>query len=166
MTACTSTPTTSLGLPDRPLALPAYGASCPLSTVHNVLPDVGLGIGDGPIWPVGFIGGPADQPLGSSLIDGWYPIKILWAAAPSYQGPIRVRGQRLDQAGGMEFSLDGGLTLTEELDLPLDATGTTLVEPAGERQWPSYTLVTAPGCDGYQIDGSDFSATAVFQVTP
>lgn len=153
-------PSADAGIPDRPLALPTFGPSCPRSIGHGTLPDVGPGIGDGPVWPEGFVAGPAYQPLGSNPIDGWYPIKILWAAAPSYMGPFRVRGQRIDQPGSMMFSLDAGRTMTPELLLPGE-TG-----PSAERQWPSYTLVETAGCYAYQIDGLGFSETSVFEVAP
>ena len=140
----------------RPLALPTFSAPCQRSTGHQVLPDVGLGLGDGPVWPVGF-GADGQQSLGQSL-NGWYAVKVLWAADPSYTGPVLVRGRRIDGDGLIRFSRDGTLSGPEELALDASRSGNV------ERTWPSYTLVQSPGCYAYQIDGTTFSHTVVFQI--
>jgi hypothetical protein len=36
-------------------------------------------------------------------------------------------------------------------------------EEPGWREWPSYIYVPAPGCFGYQVDGTSFSEVIVFE---
>lgn len=140
----------------RPLSLPSFSTACPRASGHAVLPDVGLGLGPGPVWPVGF-GATGTAPLGQSSDGVWHAVKVLWAAAPDYLGPVLVRGRRLDAPGVVHFSLDGNLAGPDELRLD-DAPA------AAERSWPSYTLVQAPGCYAYQIDGTRFSYSVVFEI--
>jgi hypothetical protein len=143
---------------ERPLALPTYAGTCPRSTGHQVLSDVGLGLGSGPVWPVGF-GTAGQSTLGQSSDGIWHAVKVLRAADPSYLGPVLVRGRRIDGAGVLRFSQGGVLSGPEELRL--DAGGPAAIE----RTWPSYTLVQTTGCYAYQIDGTSFSATVVFEIT-
>jgi hypothetical protein len=121
----------------RPLALPTFSAPCQRATGHPVLPDVGLGLGGGPVWPVGF-GADGQQPLGQSA-NGWYTVKVLWAADPSYAGPVLVRGRRIDGDGVVRFSTDGTLSEPEVLQIDASTSGNV------ELTWPSYTLVQSPG---------------------
>jgi len=140
----------------RPLALPTFSAPCQRAKGHQVLPDVGFGLGGGPVWPVGF-GADGQQTLGQSA-NGWYAVKVLWAADPSYTGPVLVRGRRIDGDGVIRFSTDGSLSGAEELAFDAATAGNV------ERTWPSYTLVQSPGCYAYQIDGTTFSHTVVFEI--
>lgn len=143
---------------EEPLVLPTFSGTCPRSSGHQVLPNVGLGLGNGPAWPVGF-GATGTQTLGRSLDGISYPVKVLWAATHNYMGPIRVRGQRIDQPGTMEFSLDGGVTRAPELNLPADLAQTS------DRTWPSYVFVESPGCYAFQVDGTNFTEVVVFELT-
>jgi hypothetical protein len=143
---------------ERPLALPTYPGTCPHSIGHQVLSDVGLGLGSGPVWPVGF-GATGQSTLGQSSNGIWHAVKVLWAADPSYLGPVLVRGRQIDGSGVLRFSQGGVLSGPEELRL--DAGGPAPIE----RAWPSYTLVQTTGCYAYQIDGTSFSTTVVFEIT-
>jgi hypothetical protein len=136
--------------------LPTFSAPCQRATGHQVLSDVGLGLGVGPVWPVGF-GADGRQTLGQSA-NGWYAVKVLWAADPSYAGPVLVRGRRIDGDGVIRFTRDGTLSGAEELALDPSTSGNV------ERAWPSYTPVQSPGCYAYQIDGTTFSYTVVFEI--
>lgn len=116
-----------------------------------------MGLGPGPVWPVGF-GATGRQPLGESADGVWHAVKVLWAASPAYQGPILVRGGRIDAEGAVRFSLNGPVGGEEELER-----GAGQTPPVG-RTWPSYTLVQGPGCYAFQIDGTSFSYSVVFEV--
>jgi hypothetical protein len=139
---------------ERPLALPTFGGGCQPSAAHSVLPDLADGLGPGPVWPVGLE--PPGASLGAAKDGVWHAVKVLWTAAPSYTGPILIRGARIDGPGTIRFSLDGGATQTDELYLP----------PGGpdprEEGWPSFTFVQAAGCYAYQVDGSSFSYSVEF----
>jgi hypothetical protein len=81
----------------------------------------------------------------------------LWAFAPRYQGPLLIRGRRLDTVGGVRFVL-GGPPIAE-MRVPPTASG---------RRWrylPSIALFAAEGCYGFQIDGRGFSEKIVFLVS-
>jgi hypothetical protein len=94
---------------------------------------------------------------GTAIIQGgklgrWYDIKTLWFSAASYQGPVLIRGQRLDGPGVLRFGRG-----TPESRYLVDQ-GTTLTHVRGVmRSWPGGTYVTSPGCYGFQVDGLHFS---------
>jgi hypothetical protein len=138
--------------------LPA-GADCPRAGGEIVSKAFGLALGDGPVYPVFAAVGQRPGTLDfrdSKRIGNFYAQKVLWIARPSYQGPILIRGARIDQPGEMRFILgQGGFSVTE---LRLDANGDG--EPWDN--WPSSTLVREPGCYAYQIDGEGFSTVVVF----
>ncbi|MGH2465912.1 MAG: hypothetical protein ACRDGI_10665 [Candidatus Limnocylindrales bacterium] len=121
------------------------------------MPGVANGLGPGPVWPVGLE--PPGATLGASADGVWHAIKVLWVAAPSYGGPILVRGARIDALGALRFSLDGGATQTDELAIPGGGP-----DPR-EQGWPSFTYAQSVGCYAYQIDGTDFSYSVVFGIT-
>jgi hypothetical protein len=87
-----------------------------------------------------------------------YAVKVLWAADPSYAGPVLVRGRRIDGDGVIRFTRDGTLSGADKL--ALDPSTSENVE----RAWPSYTPVQSPGCYAYQIDGTTFNYTVVFEI--
>ena len=151
-------PTTdpSIAALERPFALPTYLAGCQQSVAHYVLPGVADGLGPGPVWPIGLE--PPGASLGASTDGVWHAVKVLWAADPSYVGPILVRGGRIDAPGAMRFSLDGGATQTKELYIPAGGP-----DPR-EQGWPSFTYLQTVGCYAYQIDGSGFSYSVVFDI--
>lgn len=150
-------------LADRPMRLPhlAAGASCPQATLSRPSPDFGYGLGDGPVYAIG----GQDLRSAPSSVE-----KVLWAANPSYTGPIRIRGGQLDGAHNLLFESSSGnewrgapakvlqtpngvFDLDSELDFqaPDNPTG------APWRNWPSYTYVGSPGCYAWQIDGVSFT---------
>ena len=95
----------------------------------------------------------------------WGGQKVLWVAAPKYDGPVLIRGGRVDAAGGLGFNADGGGPPLAELQLP-PGSAPTNTNRGGYREWPSYTRVTSPGCYAYQVDGTDFSYVVVFEAAP
>jgi hypothetical protein len=145
----------------RPLQIPAIaaGAPCPRSRANpRIWSRRAPGLGPGPVGPVG---------LGSRAIlrfrrlnGAWGLQKVLWVATPAYEGPILIRGVRLDGDGAVGFSFDNGPRLAE-LQLPPGPTLNT--DERGSRTWPSFTRVQTPGCYSYQVDGTDFSYAIVFR---
>jgi hypothetical protein len=99
--------------------------------------------------------------------------KVVWAADPSYSGPIRIRGGRIDASG--ELLLDSfdnkwqgasaktvdGSKLTSELDL-LVSHSTFPNVPSGWRMWPSGMYVANVGCYALQVDGLGFTELITF----
>jgi hypothetical protein len=119
--------------------------------------------------PVYALVGDAPRIVGLSLhpkVGQWYTVPTIWFSRPSYDGPILVRGGRLDAPGRLRFG--PGVRPRMELRLP---TGTW---PPGD--WPREakgppeswratsipTLIPAPGCYAYQVDGLGFSYILAF----
>jgi hypothetical protein len=88
---------------------------------------------------------------------GWYAVKTLWFGRPSYQGPVLIRGRRLDAPGRIVF---GGTPSVLDPQLPPEP---TLNGTGGWREWPGGTWLRSPGCYAWQIDGTDFSTVIVFK---
>jgi hypothetical protein len=84
----------------------------------------------------------------------WFGNKVLWIFDPVYAGPILIRGLQVD--GGNELRFDDGR-------VPPLAIKTS---SGFNRDLPSYTRVRAAGCYAYQIDGTTFSSTIVFEAKP
>jgi hypothetical protein len=121
----------------------------------NSAPRAATPLGRGPAYAV--LGSSYGADLNGEIAKGgWHYHKTLWAFAPSYRGPLLIRGRRLDAAGGVRFHV-GGPPL-KELRVP----------PDGPRlRWrylPSDTLFRTAGCYGFQIDGRSFGETIVFRV--
>lgn len=161
-----STPTTLQALQQRPLHLPALApdAACPTSPEKRVHPSFGIAQGDGPAYAtVGTerITSPAvlsyvDAQHWQADNDGWGGQKVLWFVNPNYQGLVLVRGHQLDGPHQMMFNFDSP-KLTPQLMLDTTLGGTPWPN------FPSYTRLQAPGCYAYQVDGTAFSYTIVFE---
>ncbi len=87
----------------------------------------------------------------------WSGQKVLWIARPSYRGPVLIRGRQLD--GPHELRFEGGLNPARELRL----TSVGGYSPGGWQNRPSYTRLRAPGCYGWQVDGTTFSRVVIFR---
>ncbi len=150
----------------------AAGADCPVSVPAKFnfgRYGVGRGIGPGPAYPL-FFEQPGSvlrfyyppEPHGVFAGSLWSGQKVLWFVAPSYRGPVLIRGARLDGTEILRF--DNGKVPPAELRIPVAARGGN--PPAqklvGQRYRPSYTRLRATGCYGYQIDGTSFSRVIVF----
>jgi hypothetical protein len=163
-----ATPPTLSELRQRPLHIPKLeaGASCPVSRPRNVSPDFAPGLGDGPVYPVGFAKGSVLEfvypPHKKSLFAGskWGGQKVLWVADPKYEGPILIRGRQLDGSNEVRFAHGGDLEPRAELSFE---GGETVDMTGGWSNFPSYTRLRAPGCYGYQVDGDGFSDVIVFR---
>lgn len=143
----------------------AEGQPCPKSELRDPGAHLGAGLGDGPVYAFG---------VNLHDLAGGHPSKVAWGAAPTYIGPIRIRGGRLDGVGrlllgsfdnrwrGTVETIDGS-DLMPELDL-LESHSTLPNVPAGWRMWPSVTFVATPGCYAWQVDGVGFTEVITFQI--
>ena len=149
-----------------PLKLPRLepGQACPMSKLSQVGPSLGMGLGSGPVYV--FSGEIVRS-------DPAHSNKVAWAADPSYSGPIRIRGGRIDRSGqlllggtdnywrGAPVKTVEGTDLYPELDF-LESHSTFPNVPPGWRMWPSGTYVAAPGCYVWQVDGLGFTELITF----
>ena len=146
------------------LPRPGPGQSCPLSKMTQLGLHLGMALGSGPVYV--FNG----QIVRS---DPEQSNKVVWAADPSYSGPIRIRGGRIDASGqllldsfdnkwqGAPVKTVDGSKLASELDL-LESHSTFPNVPSGWRMWPSGTYVATPGCYAWQVDGLGFRELITF----
>jgi hypothetical protein len=156
-------------LRERPLHIENLeaGESCPALRPHDLSPAFAPGLGDGPVYPVGF--GKrgvllfAYPPEKNGLFAGsdWSGQKVLWVSDPKYDGPILIRGRQVDGTNGLRFGRNGP-RLLEELAFGAHGAGNW---SGGWRNFPSYTRLRAPGCYAYQVDGAGFSDTIVFRAS-
>jgi hypothetical protein len=141
----------------RPLHLPKIelGAQCPTTPGHEVRTAAFsvFALGNGPVEP-GIAGGQLD-----AWSDGWFGFKTLWFAVPSYQGPVLIRGARIDGDGPVGF---GEGPRIGHLIIPVGAAVNETAD--GYRTAPGGTFVVAPGCYAWQVDGLSFSDVIVFGV--
>jgi len=145
----------------RPLHLPSLGAggSCPLSHVASAASFAGQAIGSGPVYAAQ----PSTLPVTGFTGSSWEGGPVTWVAAPSYVGPVLIRGGLVSGSGPVGFG-EGNIPV-DELQL-LTASVKSSGEPSGAREWPSFTRVrSVPGCYAYQVDGTSFSEVIVFQAT-
>ena len=100
----------------------------------------------------------------------WRLVRTLWISRPSYEGPVLVRAGRLDRRGVIGFGEE--LPPRSTLRLPAGGwprtgfgsrEGGSAVR-AGWRVTSVPTLVGAPGCYAFQVDGLGFSYVLAFGV--
>jgi hypothetical protein len=102
--------------------------------------------------------------------DSGHPQKVAWIADPSYSGPIRIRGGRIDGSGQLLLSGHSargalvkkveGTDLYPELFLETDGISNP---PSPWRAWPSFTYIATPGCYAWQVDGIGFTEFITIQ---
>jgi hypothetical protein len=149
----------------RPLHLPKLkaGQNCPVSPSRVWAPTTGQRLnGRGPAFLVSL--DKATVRMNFSYPDGggWYAQKTPWVISREYDGPVLVRGARLDRRGGVRFARGYGEHLRE---LYWDAgADQSLVPDPNYRFLASSTLVRARGCYGFQVDGDSFSRVIVVRV--
>ena len=136
--------------------------TCPMSKLSQLGPHLGNALGKAPVYV-----------LSGEIVGTGHSYKVVWAADPSYAGPIRIRGGRIDGKG--QLLLDApdnywrsapvktveGTDLYPELDL-LESHSIFPNVPAGWRMWPSGAYVDSPGCYAWQVDGVGFSELITF----
>jgi hypothetical protein len=168
-------------LRERALHLPAVaaGTRCPVSASHDYGKGAGFSshysaVGDGPftltgngVVDVNFEHPTNDQYNGT----GWPGMKVIWRQSQAYQGPVLLRGARIDGPGGLRFDhYLGADTSTDAVDadpyaawpdLVYNTTGTVPTVLT----YPSAVRVQSPGCYAVQVDGTSFSDVIVFSVT-
>ena len=153
----------------RALHLPQLlpGANCPVSKVdpHVDWERIGIfggsGTGRGPVYPgIGFTKGNVSFPFPAS--GGWRSQKVFWYVAPSYRGPVLIRGGRIDAPGQLRFGSGGAV---RELRIPVHSEIEWTGQPRGSRGAPSGLRIHASGCYAVQIDGTSFSRIVVFAGT-
>ena len=145
-----------------PLNIPRIGEgeACPADSAKMVNPQVGLALGDGPAYPVGFDRDGVYDYSGTIEEGGWYLLKVLWIVDPdAYSGPVLVRGRQLDGPNEMRFG-PGSSPISE---LRLDPKEAITGGEGDWPNWPTYTRVRTPGCYAYQIDGTSFTKVITFR---
>ncbi|MFG1925011.1 hypothetical protein [Cryptosporangium sp. NPDC048952] len=142
-----------------PLRLPRVtaGGTCPVTAAKARPGHPDKVLGTGPLGPIAYYytGGDAVLQLRADdrQPDGQYRAKVRWIGT-GYAGPVLIRADRIDGEGSAlaEFSYtgerrDGGFfALLTERDNDIPAT----------------TWVSGPGCFAYQVDGTNFTTTIVF----
>ena len=95
------------------------------------------------------------------IVQGARYAKTPWVAAPSYSGPILIRGRALHASGtDLRFGA-GGMDNATRLKL----TAPNAPSPGLWSFWPSSMWVPGPGCYGVQIDTLDGTEIVVFEAT-
>ncbi len=151
----------------RPLHIPRIepGSPCPVSKPNpRIWSRLAPGLGPGPVAPAGLGNNATLRYRPRFHGSDWGVQKVLWVAAPDYDGPTLIRGGGVDGKAGVGFNLGGSGPPLAELQLPPGPALNT--NNKGWRNWPSYTRVQAPGCYAYQVDGTDFSYAIVFRAVP
>jgi hypothetical protein len=144
------------------------GGKCPVSEPDARVPWKrinifgGSGIGRGPVYP-GL--GSSNSRLSATRDDQyggpWFGTKVFWYALPTYSGPVLIRGRRLD--GPQLVRFNGGKLPSSELRIESGETVSWQGQPTGSRGVPSGVRLIAPGCYGFQLDGTNFSRIVIFK---
>jgi hypothetical protein len=166
-------------LEDRPLRFPTLssGEACPATHGAFVNRNIGVAVGQPPIYAQYNVGSPAEGVLRYSTAAAfgaapsvWGGQSVLWVIRPEALGPVLVRGRQID--GPNELRFNGGIeqqgyvgswsaaALLPELRLlgSYDAVSWSY--------WGSFMRLSAPGCYAYQVDGLTFSYVFIFQAVP
>jgi len=101
--------------------------------------------------------------ISSSTIDahGWMGQKTPWFIRRRlYKGPLLIRARRLDEVGSVRFAKISGQHLGE---LRFSASESNGIQ-GSYRFLASASMFRAPGCYGFQIDGTSFSNVVVMRV--
>ena len=152
----------------RPMDLPHLkaGAHCPVSAPgRKVYRLEGPAIGAGPVYAQSL--GPFARaavmpfvlPSRVGLFGGsaWGGQILKWIGAPSYHGPVLIRGRNLSGRDG--FGFGAGKIPLAEMDVPPGGP----INPGGWRLWSGYARLRSPGCYGLQVDGTTFSEVIIFR---
>jgi hypothetical protein len=147
----------------------AAGVRCPVSAPgRKVYRNEGAALGPGPVYALSL--GPfaraAVMPFvlpSPALFGGsaWGGQILKWVGAPSYHGPVLIRGRKLTGRDG--FGFGAGKVPLAEMDVPPGRPGGVGLNPGGWRLWPGYARLRSPGCYGLQVDGITFSEVIIFR---
>ncbi len=143
----------------RPINRPSFDLGCRPDDGASLHPAIARGFGRGPVYAV-INSATATFALGEIRPDyrGWYALKILWVADPSYGGLALVRGARLDADGEVMFN-------GSSPELTLRAT-TAASGDFTWRQWNSAVYIREPGCYFLQVDTDASTDTVTFEALP
>jgi hypothetical protein len=133
------------GLAMRPLRVPAWTGSCPVSSVTPRRPSVLTGAGDGPVFLAGGAG-PISLAGTRPNPDGTLPVKTLWVMTDEWPFPVLIRGARIDGPGTVQF--EGGAVPNEGPLLYL-AVRSGVSSGDTPDSWASWIVMTdypGPGC--------------------
>jgi hypothetical protein len=160
----------------RPLQLPALtpGAPCPTTRGRWVNLELGIAIGDGPVYVVYNGGSSADGILqygdASALGDAksaWGGQSVLWVVRPDAAGPVLVRSQQID--GPNQAFFNGGEQQQSVLGSWASAPLLSELRLLPSRDlvswvyWGTFLRLRSPGCYAFQVDGFGFSFIVIFQ---
>ena len=166
-------------LEDRPLRLPtlASGAACPVTRGAFVNQNVGVAVGQPPVYVLYNVGSSAEGVLryGTAAAFGagnsaWGGQSVLWAIRPEAFGPVLVRGRQVDGPNALRFN--GGV---DQLGFVGSWSAAPLLpelrllgsyDAVSWFYWGSFMRLIAPGCYAYQVDGLTFSYVFIFQAVP
>ena len=150
----------------RPIVRPPATSPCAVATESEFTPYVGARawavLGDGPAYPAQRA--QLRHPASSAYlgIDGRSYRKTIWLVDATYQGPVLVRGMRLDDGDPLHF--DDGQARPVELRIAPNVSVTGVAVPGGHRDRPSSFSAPGAGCYAYQIDGVGFTKHIVFEI--
>jgi hypothetical protein len=149
----------SMHVPRRP-----EGTACPVTDQWTRATSIGMGIpgrglfeyGPGPAYP-----GAMRHGWHGALIvgvgtnpDRWVGVKNLWSVAPTYRGPVLIRGHEV----GGPHQVGRGSSLH-----PLRILRIGFASAPGDHGDAGITRVPTLGCYAWQIDGTGFSRILVFR---
>src|ERR671918_177401 len=137
---------------------------CPVEGVPRVRSEVravAFAYGEGPVFVgLGTGDGAVRYTVDTKKHDGWYYYKTLWAIAPSYTGNISITGEQIGGSNELRFNAGGGFPGRKQLELRFGSDDS--------RTWrygPSDTLIRAPGCYAFRVEGDDFEHIIAFRAT-
>jgi len=122
-------------------------------------------MGPGPIYALSFwpfshsAVMPFVLPSRAGLFGGsaWAGQVLKWLGAPSYHGPVLIRGRKLTGRDGLGFN--AGVVPQAEMDLPPYG----VLNPAAGGNGQGYVRLRSPGCYGLQVDGTTFREVIIFR---
>jgi hypothetical protein len=138
--------------------------SCPVQGVSRVRLDVravAFAYGDGPVYVgLGSADGVVRYTVDTQKHGGWYYYKTLWAIAPGYKGSVVITGSAIGSSSELLRFSGGGFPGQPHPELRF--------QPDDSGKWrygPSDTLIRAPGCYAFRVDGDGFDEKIVFKAT-
>jgi hypothetical protein len=134
--------------------------SCRVQGVPRARPEVravAFAYGKGPVFVgLGTGNGRVRYTEDTRQHDGWYYYKTLWAVDPGYTGAVVITGEEIDGSNELRFNT-GGFPGTKQTRLRFPP------DDSGWRFGPSDTLIRAPGCYAFELEGDGFSETIEFK---
>jgi len=125
-------------------------------------------------WAWGFqVGGRVIDPLSTDVEDATfslqgvpyessaYQAKTPWVSKPDYEGPILIRGRRLDGKGELRIRVRAKPKEDLKLNAPSFRT-----ESTDWSFWASSMFLSGPGCYGVQIDTLRGTDVVIFSAAP